>query len=203
MEKIKSALQKNDDASDWVCTKCGEPATRGFAPPPTDVPADVLAEQSAAAETAPEAVSAPQSEPKTLSSPASSPIAATHNCPSCSKANPAMAAKCSECNSDMNLPSSYEATCHLCSEPISFDAETVGTQTTCPGCSAAVVLPELTKDASALTSPPFIIKLDDDPDRPDISKALCTQCNYELTYPKHLADKQVDCPSCAVKFILP
>ena len=114
-----------------------------------------------------------------------------------------MAAKCSACGHDLNLPASYEATCHLCSKPISFDTESIGTQTTCPHCSAAVVFPDLIDDASALTRAPFIVKLDDDPERPDVSKAVCTQCNFELTYPKRLAGKHVDCPSCSVKFILP
>lgn len=96
-----------------------------------------------------------------------------------------------------------EATCHLCSKPIEFEASTTGDQVTCPGCNASVILPECLEDSSALTRAPAIMKLDDDPERPDVSKALCTECNFELTYPKRLAGKNVDCPSCSVKFILP
>ena len=203
MAKMKSALQSTDDDSDWVCTKCGEPATRGFAPPPSETPAEEVVEQAETAEATAETQPAPDIDPETAPVPETAPPSESRPCPSCNKPNPAMAAKCSDCGSDMNLPSSYEATCHLCSEAISFDADAVGTQTTCPGCSAEVILPEMTEDASALTRAPFITKLDDDPDRPEISKALCTQCNYELTYPKRLTGKHVDCPSCAVKFILP
>jgi hypothetical protein len=60
----------------------------------------------------------------------------------------------------------------------------------------------------AETEPPLpttetVIKLKDDPTRPAISKALCTECQFEMTYPKKLKGKEVECPSCNAAFQLP
>lgn len=206
MNKMRSALQQTDGDSDWVCTKCGHPATRGFAPQASDVPTPPLEEP--ATETAPidvfETKPEPATEPEAAETPASQESADKRNCPKCAKTNPARAEKCSFCDQDMNLPpDQLEATCHLCNQPIDFKNESAGEQVSCPNCHEFVILPVLTEDASALTTPPLILKLDDDPDRPEVSKALCTQCNFELTYPKRLSGKYVDCPSCSVKFTLP
>ena len=206
MNKMRSALQQTDGDSDWVCTKCGQPATRGFAPKASEVPAKPHDEP--ATETAPIdtfAIKAePAVQPEKVESPATEGRVDTRNCPACAKANPARAEKCSFCNQDMNLPpGQLEATCHLCNKPIDFKNESAGQQVSCPSCHQTVVLPELVEDSSALTKAPPILKLDDDPDRPEVSKALCTQCNLELTYPRRLAGKYVDCPSCAEKFTLP
>ena len=50
---------------------------------------------------------------------------------------------------------------------------------------------------------PGIIKLEDDPARPDVCLARCMVCNYKLAYPIKLAGKRVRCPSCKSEHLLP
>ena len=38
MNKMKSALQSTDQDNGWICSKCGQPAAKGFAPPPAPAP---------------------------------------------------------------------------------------------------------------------------------------------------------------------
>ena len=201
MNKMRSALQSKDDDSDWVCTKCGQPATRGFSPPPQNPPSEIPTEPQTADNHGALPESAPAAEAAPL--PASAPGSDKRDCPSCGKPNPAMAQRCASCNEDMNLPTEPEATCHLCSKSIRFEKTSFGRQTTCPTCKGEVVLPQHQDDASAMTSAPLVVKMDDDPERPEISKALCTGCSFELTYPRRLTGKNVDCPSCSARFELP
>jgi hypothetical protein len=49
----------------------------------------------------------------------------------------------------------------------------------------------------------YIIRLGDDPNRPDISLARCLVCNYKLAYPGKLSGKRIRCPSCKVEHVLP
>ena len=50
---------------------------------------------------------------------------------------------------------------------------------------------------------PAIIALDNDPNRPDISKAQCSSCDKIMTYPKRMSAKRVKCPECQDVLVLP
>ncbi|PLY00288.1 MAG: hypothetical protein C0623_07470 [Desulfuromonas sp.] len=187
MGRMRSAIKSTTDAAEWVCTKCGEPATRGFTPPPEFIPPTdpdlTIAENDPADNRArPQPAAEPSPHAETQEEPASPPQASTE---------PATDQK------------DLEANCHLCNKPVPFKKEAAKQQINCPGCQQPIVLPSSETDSSLLTTPPKITKLDDDPARPDVSKAICTVCNFELTYPKRLAGKNVECPSCSEKFILP
>jgi hypothetical protein len=52
-------------------------------------------------------------------------------------------------------------------------------------------------------APPAIIRLDDDPARPDVNLARCGQCDHKLAYKKNLSGKKARCPSCKGAFVLP
>ena len=238
MNRMRSALSQADDDSNWVCTKCGKPATRGFAPAPTETTSasdNMMPTENRDDEvtetivTPPESPTPVQTSPE-LAQPAPDPVqpapdpvqpapdpaqtapapaqatpapAETINCPSCEESIPANSEECFFCKRPLALTKQREATCHLCNKPIPLSAETAKKQINCPTCNEGVILPGIDDDISALTSPPAVMKLDDNPDRPEISKALCTQCHFELTYPKRLTGKNVDCPSCSANFSLP
>jgi len=51
--------------------------------------------------------------------------------------------------------------------------------------------------------PPAIIRLDDDPARPDVNLARCGSCDHKLAYKKTLSGKRARCPSCKGAFVLP
>ena len=179
--RVRTALSNNEDS--WVCSKCGSPASKGFTPP-ADAPATtteetpiILDEQHVVAD---------------------SPTTILDQDFQASKAN----------DSDNDNPEMFsvatgpEAICHLCSTSIPLKPSDFNTTTICPECQAAIILPGAEND-TMLTSSPAIIKLIDDPERPAISKSLCTLCQFEMTYPKKLAGKDVDCPSCNTHFQLP
>lgn len=48
-----------------------------------------------------------------------------------------------------------------------------------------------------------IVKLEDDPARPEVCLARCMVCNYKLAYPVKLAGRRVRCPSCKSAHVLP
>jgi hypothetical protein len=50
---------------------------------------------------------------------------------------------------------------------------------------------------------PNIIRLGDDPNRPEIRLARCLACNYKLAYPDRLSGKRIRCPSCKSEHVLP
>jgi hypothetical protein len=50
---------------------------------------------------------------------------------------------------------------------------------------------------------PVIVRLEDDPNRPDICLARCLACNYKLAYPEKLSGKRIRCPSCKSEHVLP
>lgn len=58
-------------------------------------------------------------------------------------------------------------------------------------------------EAEAEETTPAIVKLDDDPDRPEVSMARCGKCDHKLAYKKTLAGRKARCPSCKEAFILP
>ena len=217
MNRMRSALNQADDDSNWICTKCGEPATRGFAPPPTEISPESdnpISTENRDVEVTESIVTPPDSPAPIQAFPESTPSVPTPaqatvsqpetiNCPSCEESIPANSEECFFCKRPLVLTKQREATCHLCNNPIPLSAESAKKQINCPTCSAVVILPSVEDDVSALTSPPAVMKLDDNPDRPEISKALCTQCQFELTYPKRLTGKNVDCPSCSANFSLP
>jgi len=58
-------------------------------------------------------------------------------------------------------------------------------------------------EAEPVEEPPAIIKLADDPARPEVSMARCGACDHKLAYKKTLAGKKARCPSCKGAFILP
>lgn len=201
MEKMRSALSPSDDDTNWVCTKCGHPATRGFAPPRPEVsPEPTLAAETQNHEPVATGkmvteTSQPDTAPDNPATPDQPPIEKES---AVSVFNEPPLAESSSAE-----PNRRDASCHLCNNPVPFDKADADQQVNCPACHQPVVLPGAGADSSALTAPPLIIKLDDIPDRPEISKALCTQCNFELTYPKRLMGKDVDCPSCSIHFALP
>lgn len=201
LDKMRSALNQADNDANWVCTKCGQPATRGYTPPPAEA-TEVTESMPLTPDNTTEVKGSEADDVKPDQPDQEQP--ATRKCPACDKLNLQEAQECSFCQKTFPEPTSnFEATCHLCDKPLPFDKEAAGTQINCPTCNASVRLPETDSDSSALTSPPIVVKLEDDPDRPEISKALCTQCNFEMTYPKRLAGKNVGCPSCSTNFPLP
>jgi len=206
MDKMRSALNKTGDDSDWVCSKCGHPASRGFNPSPEEIPSHAEEDNGLKEETPVESKETEEKKPAPFTAEvkaAAAPEVTTPACPECSEPLKPGTARCEFCDKTTTTPGKLEATCHLCNKPIPFEKEMAQQQISCTACGASVVLPGVETDSSLLTSPPKIMKLDDDPERPDISKAICTECNFELTYPKRLAGKNVDCPSCSEQFILP
>jgi hypothetical protein len=141
--RVRTTLTNNEDS--WVCSKCGKPATKGFAPQVSEPLPD-------------NTVATAETHDSTLDSPAPQP---THSIKT-ERNDPAL-----------NNPEAF----------------TVG--------SDAVEAEPSLPTAEAVT------KLKDDPDRPAISKALCTLCQFEMTYPKKLTGKEVKCPSCNTAFQLP
>ena len=178
--RVRNTITNNEDT--WVCSKCGNPASKGFTPPPeasdaiTEEPTLTVDEQHIVADnpTAPLDLGNQPSD--------NSPL----------NANPEI----------FSVATGPEAICHLCNNIIPFKPEDSNTVSTCTKCQKAVLLPEMERE-SMLTTSPAIIKPEDDPERPAISKSLCTLCQFEMTYPKKLAGKEVDCPSCSTHFQLP
>ena len=180
--RLRTVLTNNEDS--WVCSKCGSPATKGFAPPPEHDRQDKKGEASA-----PPASSGPD-------------MITTQSAPATLQAETPEQEGSFTIGGNSGTPPSPGATCHLCSENIPLQSEQQEGETTCPGCQQTVCLPPF--DApSPLTSSPPVTRLDDDPDRPAISKALCSLCQFIMTYPKKLTGKEVDCPSCSTRFTLP
>lgn len=50
---------------------------------------------------------------------------------------------------------------------------------------------------------PPILKLDDDPARPGITRAQCNSCLKVLTYQVKFSGKSTSCPDCGLAFALP
>ena len=179
--RVRIAIVNNDDT--WICSKCGNPASKNFAPAvavSTALPEEsilALDDQHIVADDSPAFIdldvqpfdvhTSDNDQPETFS-----------------------------------FASGPEAICHLCSSSIPFQPLNDKTASTCPECLGPVLLPGIESE-SLLTSSPTIIKLEDDPERPAISKSLCTLCQFEMTYPKKLSGKVVDCPSCDTHFQLP
>ena len=185
--RIRAVVANNEDS--WVCSKCGNPATKGFSPP-----VDVQPETS---ENSPQADQNQAGAPDSLTtSPArENQVSNVYD----AEINDTAAFSVAKVTTE---PSDPEAICHLCNHTIPFSQKDCGAVSTCPGCQASIYLPD-TDMGSLMTSSPAIIKLKDDPDRPAISKSLCTLCQFEMTYPKKLSGKEVDCPSCDSHFQLP
>ena len=141
--RVHATLTNNEDS--WVCSKCGNPATKGFAPP--------------VKESIPDNTSPPlESQDSDTDSPSPQPI---HSI------------KTERNDPTINNPETF---------------------------TIASSLDENEPSVPDLSS---VIKLEDDPDRPAISKALCSLCQFEITYPKKLTGKEVECPSCNAGFQLP
>jgi len=60
-----------------------------------------------------------------------------------------------------------------------------------------------TEEETPAEEAPAIVKLEDDPARPDVSMARCGKCDHKLAYKKNLAGRKARCPSCKEAFILP
>ena len=185
--RIRAVVANNEDS--WVCSKCGNPATKGFTPPIDTLP-----------ETPENSPQADQGQAVAPDSPTTSPA----------RENQVSNVYDTEMNDTTTFsvanvpaePSGSEAICHLCNYSIPFNPKDSCSAITCPGCQSSINLPD-PDNGSLMTSSPAIIKLKDDPDRPAISKSLCTLCQFEMTYPKKLRGKEVDCPSCDSHFQLP
>lgn len=179
--RVRTALSNNEDS--WVCSKCGNLASKGFTPP-----AGTSTRES-------EEITLTVEEQHIV---ADNPPTALYQDFQTSNANDDL-----ESHPEMfSVATGPEAICHLCNNKIPLKPTEYNTISTCPECQAAILLPGAESD-SMLTSSPAIIKLEDDPERPAISKSLCTLCQFEMTYPKKLAGKDVDCPSCNAHFQLP
>lgn len=63
--------------------------------------------------------------------------------------------------------------------------------------------PAAEETPQAVEEPPAIIRLDDDPARPEVSLARCGSCDHKLAYKKTLSGKRARCPSCKGAFVLP
>ena len=181
LSRVRIALVKNDDT--WFCSKCGNPASKSFAPAVevstalSEEATLVLDDQHIVAD---DSLAVLDLDVHSLN------VKATDN----------------DYPDMFCVAKGPEAICHLCSSSIPFQPLNDKTSSTCPECQGTVLLPGLGSE-SLLTSSPTIIKLEDDPERPAISKSLCTLCQFEMTYPKKLAGKAVDCPSCDTHFQLP
>lgn len=181
LSRVRTAIVNNDDT--WVCSKCGNPASKNFAPAvevsatPSEEATLVLDDQHIVEDDQPAVLD--------LDVQSLNVNAADNDLPEM-----------------FSVATGPEAICHLCSSSIPFQPSNDKTASTCPECQGLVLLPGIHNE-SLLTSSPVIIKLEDDPERPAISKSLCTLCQFEMTYPKKLAGKAVDCPSCDTHFQLP
>ncbi len=178
--RVRTAITNNEDT--WVCSKCGNPASKGFTPPPeaSIAPSD----ETLLTVDNQHVVDDKLTEPLDLDSQTDDDSVPVDN--------PEM----------FSVATGPEAICHLCNTSLPLKPEDCNTISLCPNCQEAVLLPALESE-SMLTTSPAIIKLEDDPERPEISKSLCTLCQFEMTYPKKLAGKEVDCPSCSTHFQLP
>lgn len=179
--RVRDALTSNEET--WICSKCGNPASKGF-PPPIEAPATKPEETTLTIEKQHVVVDNP--------TPVLDQDTMTSNLNNSDDDPPEM----------FTVASGPEAICHLCNVNIPFKLTDYSTLSTCPECQGAILLPASTNE-SLLTSSPAIIKLEDDPERPAISKSICTLCQFEMTYPKKLTGKDVDCPSCETHFQLP
>lgn len=142
--RVRTALTANEDS--WVCSKCGQPAQKGFTPPPE--------------------TKAPEASDTIVPSP-----------------NP---------ESDSPRQTTVQADPAELRPPVAEDDHAF-TASSAPDDS----------EASPPSTTAQVMKLPDDPQRPEISKAQCIQCQFTMTYPKKLTGKQVSCPSCAEQFELP
>lgn len=182
--RIHTTLTNNEES--WVCSKCGNPASKGFNPPANKTesagnkkvflpPITTIPEGDGTSTTATDFEAATPKPDGGL------PFAG---------------------ESDTAPADAPSATCHLCQRNVPCQTVTENEPFTCPGCKKAARLPDSESDSS-LTTPLTVIKLEDNPQRPEISKSLCALCRFEMTYPKKLAGKEVDCPSCNSHFQLP
>lgn len=178
--RVRSAITNNEDT--WICSKCGNLASKEFIPPAEATNISMDAPPEATENQHPETIN-----PVTTQKPDTPHFEINHH---------------DNGAETFTVASGPEAFCHLCNGSIPFNATEYDSIIDCPGCQMPVILPHADSE-SLLTSSPAVIKLEDDPERPAISKSLCTLCQFEMTYPKKLSGKDVDCPSCSTHFQLP